>query len=137
MRVRQAAHVEHQVGVERHAVLEAERLEQQREPAGGTWHEVADPARAARRGCSSLVSMRWRRGSRCSASSSRSRSIASGSVRRPSPSGWRRRVSEKRWMQRVVLRVEEEDAHVDAGACAATRDAAAARRAPRRCARRC
>ena len=31
VRIRQAAHVEHEVGVERHAVLEAERLEQQRE----------------------------------------------------------------------------------------------------------
>ena len=35
VRIGQAAHVEHQVGVERNAVLEAERLEQQRQPGVG------------------------------------------------------------------------------------------------------
>ena len=43
MRVGEAAHVEHHVGVERHAVFVGERLEEKRESGGGDLHEIAHP----------------------------------------------------------------------------------------------
>jgi hypothetical protein len=39
----QAAHVEHEIGVERDAVLETEGLEQQRQAGGRNPHEILDP----------------------------------------------------------------------------------------------
>ena len=44
MRVGQAAHIEHEIGIQRHAVLEAERLEQQRELRRIDGDQVLDPA---------------------------------------------------------------------------------------------
>src|SRR5687768_10712842 len=43
VRIGQAPHVEYEVGVERDAVLESKRLEQQRKPCSGEPDEILDP----------------------------------------------------------------------------------------------
>ena len=124
VRIGQAAHVEHEIGVERHAVLEAERLEQERELRRVDRDEVLDPAAQRRRRTG-----RWCRtrspASRIGASSARSWSIASVSVR----SSLRERMAPARLGealdQRVGLGVEVEEAHVPA-------ERRARRRSPRR-----
>ena len=92
MRVGQAADVEHQVGIHRQAVREAETQNIQRQ-AGG-FVEIDEVPTKARRalGRRWLVSMWWQ------AAEALERlaplAIASASVVSPTASGWRRRVSE-------------------------------------------
>ena len=102
VRIGQAAHVEHEVGVERHAVLEAERLEQQRELATDRRDEVLDPARAAPPPAARSCRTRSRAGARRREARARTRSLRSACAS-SLEKGWRRRVSEKRLTSVSVL----------------------------------